>query len=149
MGYIMDLRKHVGTRPLIMVGACVIVLNEKEKVLLQKRADTRDFGTLGGSMEPGETFEETAARELFEEAGLRAGSFRLVTVLSGKDMYFRYPHGDEVYNVIAVMEALDVTGEPWINDEESLELKYCSLKQPIGDLNPLSALVLKKAGYLP
>ncbi|CAM5216590.1 hypothetical protein UACE39S_04816 [Ureibacillus acetophenoni] len=31
MNYIMELRKVVGTKPLIMVGACVILLNEKGK----------------------------------------------------------------------------------------------------------------------
>jgi len=29
MGYIMDLRNLVGSRPLIMAGACVILVNSK------------------------------------------------------------------------------------------------------------------------
>lgn len=144
----MNLRKYVGTSPLIMVAACVVVHNDNGEILLQKRIDTGDWGTLGGSMELGETFEETAARELFEKAGLRAKSFELITVLSGKDMYFRYPHGDEVYNVLAVLEAREVEGEPKVNDEESLELAYFNLSEKIESLNPFSELILTKAGYL-
>lgn len=41
MGYMMDLRKKVGTEPLIMVGACVIILNESHQLLMQLREDNQ------------------------------------------------------------------------------------------------------------
>jgi 8-oxo-dGTP pyrophosphatase MutT (NUDIX family) len=148
MGYIMELRKVMGSQPLIMVGACVIVRNEKGEILLQKRTDTLDWGTLGGAMELGESMEDAAARELMEEAGLRASGFRFITLLSGKDMYFRYPHGDEIYNVIGVYEAEGVTGTPTISDDEGLELKYFALEDKIPGINPFSEYVLKKSGLL-
>ena len=46
MGYIMDLRKLAGSRPLILVGACVLVFNEHDHLLLQKRTDSLDWGTM-------------------------------------------------------------------------------------------------------
>ena len=148
MGYIMELRKVLGSRPIIMVGACVIVRNANGDILLQKRADTLDWGTIGGSLELGESLEEAAARELMEEAGLSAKSFRFVTLLSGQDMYYRYPHWDEVYNVMAVYEALDVIGTPIVNDDEGLELKFFPVKGDWSVVNPFSRLILQKAGYL-
>ncbi len=36
-------------------------------------------------------------------------------------MYYKYPHGDEVYNAVVVFEALRVSGVPSINDDEGLE----------------------------
>jgi 8-oxo-dGTP pyrophosphatase MutT (NUDIX family) len=69
MGYIMDLRKEVGTRPLIMAGACVILIDENQRMLLQLRNDNNCWGLPGGSLEIGETLEEVAIRELFEETG--------------------------------------------------------------------------------
>ncbi|WP_145048068.1 NUDIX hydrolase [Paenibacillus xylanexedens] len=148
MGYITELRTILGSRPLILTGSCVLVFNEQGHVLLQKRTDSLDWGTIGGSMELGESLEETAARELYEEAGLRAGAYRLITVFSGQVMYYRYPHGDEIYNVMAVYEALDVEGEPRIMDDEGLELRYFDLSQPIPEINPITAYVLQNTGYI-
>ncbi|RUS45834.1 NUDIX hydrolase [Cohnella sp. AR92] len=148
MGYIMDLRKAVGTRPLIMVGSCVLIFNNEGHLLLQRRTDSLDWGTIGGSLELGESLEEAASRELYEEAGLRAKSFKFITVLSGEDMYYRYPHGDEIYNVTAVYEAIEVEGMPKINDNEGLELNYFSLEEPIPNLNPSIEVILRKAGYI-
>lgn len=148
MGYIMELRKLVGSRPLIMAGSCVLVFNEQSHLLLQRRTDSLDWGTIGGSLEPGESLEEAAARELYEEAGLRAGAYKLITVFSGQDMYYKYPHGDEVYNVMAVYEATEIQGEPTVMDDEGLELRYFDLNMPIPEINPFTEYVLKKAGYI-
>lgn len=135
MSYIMELRKLVGTRSLIMAGACVIVLNDEGHILLQKRTDSSDWGTIGGALELGESLEEAAARELYEEAGLTAKAFKFITLLSGKDIYYKYPHGDEVYNVMAVYEAQGVEGNPVIQDDEGLELGCFPLDQPIPGIN--------------
>ncbi|WP_337034064.1 NUDIX hydrolase [Paenibacillus illinoisensis] len=148
MGYIMELRKLVGSRPLIMAGSCVLVFNEEGHLLLQRRTDSLDWGTLGGSLEPGESLEEAAARELYEEAGLRAETYKLITVFSGQDMYYKYPHGDEVYNVTAVYEAKGIQGNPVVMDDEGLELRYFDLGQPVPEINPVTEYVLKKAGYI-
>ena len=37
MGYLEDLRKIVGHRPLILVGVAVAVLNNNSEILLQKQ----------------------------------------------------------------------------------------------------------------
>ncbi|WP_241158447.1 NUDIX domain-containing protein [Cohnella candidum] len=99
-------------------------------------------------MELGESLEEAAARELYEEAGLRAQTLKFITFLSGKDMYYRYPHGDEIYNVAAVYEAIGIEGTPRVNDEEGLELRYFSLEEPIAYLNPSVEHILRRAGYI-
>ncbi|QNK60746.1 NUDIX hydrolase [Paenibacillus sp. PAMC21692] len=148
MGYIMELRKQVGTQPLIMVGSCVLIFNSLGHLLLQKRADSYDWGTIGGALELGESLEEAAARELYEEAGLKVKSLRFITILSGQDMYYKYPHGDEIYNVMAVYEAIDVEGQAKINDDEGIELHYFSLEEPIENINPFTELTLRKIGYI-
>jgi len=131
-----------------MAGSCVLVFDAEGSLLLQRRSDSGDWGTIGGALELGESLEEAAARELYEEAGLKAEAFRFVAVLSGKDMYYRYPHGDEIYNVMALYEAQGVQGIPHVNDHEGLELRYFPLDEPIANLNPFSEHYLRKTGYI-
>lgn len=53
MGYVEELRKIVGHRPLILVGAVVLVINEHGYVLLQQRTEPYGkWGLPGGLMEP-------------------------------------------------------------------------------------------------
>ena len=40
MGYIKDLRKKIGTAPIMMVGACVLIFNEQRQLLLQNELIT-------------------------------------------------------------------------------------------------------------
>lgn len=127
MSYITDLRKYVGKNPLINIGATVIVTNENNELLLNLRSDTKTWGIIGGGMELGESLEQTAARELFEEAGLQAERFELIGVLSGEELYFQYPNGDETYTVIVLYKAIGTSGELKINDDESQKLAYFSL----------------------
>lgn len=123
MSYIKDIRKFIGHAPMISTGATVVVL-KKNKILLNLRSDTNTWGIPGGAMELGETLEETAARELKEETDLEAESFTLLNVFSGKDLYFKYPNGDELYSVVALYLANNATGTLKITDDESFELKY-------------------------
>ena len=127
MSYISELRKYVGQKPIINTGATVIVINDKNEILLNLRTDTDTWGIIGGGMEPGESLEETAARELWEEAGLKVERFELLDVLSGKELFFRYPNGDETYTVAVVYKAVGVSGELKINDDESKSLQYFPL----------------------
>ena len=108
--YILDLRKIVGHRPLLQVGASVIVENDQGKILLQKRADNHCWGYAGGSVELDESVEDAAKRELFEETGLIARELSLFGVFSGAEMHYVYPNGDEVSNVDIVYLCRDYAG---------------------------------------
>ncbi|WP_409304973.1 NUDIX hydrolase [Peribacillus sp. SCS-155] len=136
MGYIMDLRKIVGNRPIIMVGASVICLDQSNRLLLQLRTDNGYWALPGGSMEPGETLEEVAARELFEEAGLVANSLELFKVYSGEELHYKYPHGDEVYNVTATYICTDYKGEMIKDSSEVSDLQFCELTNLPLQINP-------------
>ena len=127
MAYIMNLRKQVGHEPLIGLGATTLVFNEKNEILLNLRTDTNNWGIPGGSMELYETIEETAIRELKEEAGISAEELELVTVLSGKDYYFEYSNGDKLCTVIVLFKVKNYSGTVKVSDRESKELKFFAL----------------------
>lgn len=122
--YIMDLRAVVGHRPLLQVGASVIVVDADNRILLQLRSDNHCWGYAGGSVELDEVVEEAAKRELFEETGLIAESLELFGVFSGKDTHYTYPNGDEVSNVDIVYVCKQYSGELKCQDGEVEKLKF-------------------------
>ncbi len=136
MGYIMDLRREVGTKPLIIVGASVLIFNENNELLLQLRKDNACWGLIGGSMELGETLEEVAIREMYEESGLIPTDLELLNVFSGQEFYYQYPHGDEVFNVIAAYECHSFSGELKYDEEEATAIAFFPLNQLPKKLSP-------------
>lgn len=97
MGYISELRMELGSRPLIVAGSGVIVVNDKNEILLGKRTDNGYWDYPAGSMEIGESFEECARREVLEETGLYCDDLEFLMNLSGKESFYEYPNGDKVY----------------------------------------------------
>lgn len=51
MGYIMDLRQLVGSQPIVMGEANVILLDENERLLLKLRHDNNCWRLPGGTLE--------------------------------------------------------------------------------------------------
>jgi 8-oxo-dGTP pyrophosphatase MutT (NUDIX family) len=119
MGYIEELRQRIGHRPLIMVGATVLLRDQQGRLLMLRRTDNHCWGVPGGALELGETLEEVARRETFEETGLKLTDLTLFGVFSGPELYYRYPSGDEVFNVSVVYTAQCPADELVINAEHS------------------------------
>lgn len=127
MSYIKDLRKYVGHEPILTAGVGLLVFNNENKILMQLRTDYNQWGFPGGSMELGESFEETATRELKEETNLEIDDLELIRVLSGKDTYREYPNGDKLYDITAIFVIKKYHGELKINDDESKKLAWFDL----------------------
>lgn len=143
MGYIMDLRKIVGHRTLLQVGASVIVEDAQGRVLLQKRTDNHCWGYPGGSTELDERVEDAAARELLEETGLTANGLTLFGVFSGPELHYVYPNGDEVSNVDVVFLCRDYSGELKCQADESEALCFFAPGQLPEKLSPLIVIPLR------
>ena len=125
MGYIEELRALVGHRRLILCGASAVIRNERGELLLQQRNyPVGRWCFPGGLMEPGESTEETARREVYEETALTLGKLRLIGVYSGADHLCSAPNGDEWYVVNAAYACDDYSGEARINDGESAALRW-------------------------
>lgn len=137
MGYIEDLRKIVGTQPLLLVGVAVAVVNEKGELLLQKRSDGL-WGVPGGFMELGESTEEAGRREIFEETGLEIGRLDLAGVFSGKEHHVKLPNGDEFYPVTIAYISTEMKGGVLQADgQETTEAKFFNVNELPEGLNPL------------
>ena len=119
MDYLLELRKLVGHRPLLMIGAAVLIVDEQNRLLLMKRSDSGCWGPPGGAVELGEVVETAARREVREETNLELGEMSLFGVFSGPELFYVYPNGDEVYNVTIVYLTRDWRGEVRLNSEHT------------------------------
>ena len=102
-----------------------IVFNEAGEVLLQKRADNGWWGLPGGWVDPGESVEQAAVREVWEETGLRVSVKRLIGVYSDPKYYtiMQYPGGETVQFVAIVFECERQSGELQVS-EESTDVRF-------------------------
>lgn len=145
MGYISELRKIVGHRPVIHLCASVIVEDEKGRILMQKRVDSGDWCYCGGSVELYERTEDTAARELLEETGLVADELTLFGVFSGEDLRYVYPNGDEVSTVDILYICRSYHGNAAPQPEEVTELRFMYVDEVSAlDICPPARVPLKK-----
>jgi len=127
MGYVEELRAIVGHRPLILVAGVAMVFDEAGRLLLIQRTDDGLWGLTGGLMEPGETVEDTARREVWEEVGLRLGALEFVGVFSGPDMFHVYPNGDQAHPVSVVYSAPHPGGELRLDPAEAQQARFFAL----------------------
>jgi len=141
--YVKSIRKYIGTRPLLLVGAGAIIHKDR-KILLQRRADNGAWAIHGGSLELGETVEETVKRELKEEIGITPTKLTLYKIFSGEDMHAIYPNGDEAYCVNVVFLCEEYEGELKKDDYEVTELKWFDVDNLPEDISaPMDKAILK------
>ncbi|TFB22813.1 NUDIX domain-containing protein [Filobacillus milosensis] len=125
MGYIEGLRKLVGTRPLILVGAVVIVINQKGELLLEQRQFPKGvWGLPGGLMELGESTEDVAKREVLEETNLQVEDLSLINIYSGSDYFTKAQNGDEFYSVTAAYFTHNYSGKVKHDEKESMDIQF-------------------------
>jgi DNA polymerase len=123
-------RRGKPTQPTASSGA--VVVGPGERILLLRRADEDIWCLPKGTVEPGESLEETAVREVREETGLRV---RLLRPLHKVRYSFFWPPGGVNYDkTVAYFLAEPIGGrlepEPgfdevrWVTREEAMRLLH-------------------------
>lgn len=133
--FIKSLRKKIGHDPLFLPGVWALVIQEnhdRRDILLHRRADTGGWAVLGGLPEPGEHPADAVVREVYEESGVTVEPIRVAGVYSTPLLTF--PNGDQCHYIITTFVCRPISGEPKVNDDESLEVRYF----PLEDLPPLN-----------
>jgi ADP-ribose pyrophosphatase YjhB (NUDIX family) len=87
------------------VGADAAIFDDEDRILLVRRADDRKWGLVAGWVDPNESPEQTAVRELAEEIGVRARVDVLVGVFFRPADAREHPHG-----TVSVVYLCSITG---------------------------------------
>ena len=136
MNYISDIRKHIGHDLVMTVGCGVLIVNDKDQVLLQRRSDTGDWCIPGGALEPYETYEEAATREVREEVGITVKDLKLFGIYSGEERRIRYPNEDIVYSLSVIFTSNEYEGVISDQDTEVLEHRFFGRNEVPEELFP-------------
>lgn len=109
----------------IRPGVAVIIIDENQRVLLQRRSDVGLWGIPSGHVEAGETVAEAAIREIHEETNLHIRILKLIGVYSDpSSQVFKYPNGRTVHFITTCFLAEILEGELRCNSSESIDVKF-------------------------
>ncbi|WP_018922680.1 NUDIX domain-containing protein [Salsuginibacillus kocurii] len=109
----------------VKAAVAVVILNEENHVLLQKRADVGRWGLPSGHIEPGETVSEAAVREVKEETNVDITIHKLIGVYSDPESQaFAYPNGKVVHFITTCFLAQIVGGDLRCNSSESEDVQF-------------------------
>ena len=119
--YLAGLRERVGNRLLMVPSVAIVVRDTGGRLLLVRDRATGDWGIPAGAIEPGESPEAAARRELGEETGLFDLDLGLAASLGGESFRHVYPNGDRVeYQITVFVAALGaVSGYRATGDDQS------------------------------
>ena len=102
------------------VGVDAAVFDDQDRILLARRVDDDKWGLIAGWVDPNESPEQTAVRELAEEVGVQARVDRLVGVFFREARAGQHPHG-----TVSIVYLCTITaGRPRPQPHEIRELAW-------------------------
>lgn len=122
--YLGQLRALAGERTLLFVGARAVVHDDAGRVLLIKRSDNGRWAVPAGAMELGESIADCAARELFEETGLRAEAVTPYALYTGPTYTYTNMYGDTYQLFIVAFRVDGWTGELQRVTDETTDARF-------------------------
>jgi 8-oxo-dGTP pyrophosphatase MutT (NUDIX family) len=148
--YVAHLRARLGHELLLLPSVAALPRDDGGRVLLVQNADTGEWQTVGGAVEPDEPPAEAAVREALEEVGVHLRLGDLLALLGGPDCRVVYPNGDIVSYVVAVYDAAVTSGTLEPDGEEISGVAWWAPEQLAGlAMSSLTRALLATVGLIP
>jgi 8-oxo-dGTP pyrophosphatase MutT (NUDIX family) len=138
--FVVELRRHVGTAPLPLVGVTAVVVRG-DQVLLGHRSDNGALTPVTGIVDPGEEPATAAARESLEEAGVVISVDRLAWVHQIPRV--TYENGDQSDYLDLTFHCTWLSGDPWPADGEMTDVGW----YPLDELDRLDDDMRQRVAY--
>ena len=121
MSYIKYIRRNLGNDWVILNACAVVITNEKNEILLQKRTDNLMWGLPGGLMELDDSIESCALREVKEETNVDVELKKFIGVFNNP--FMRWRDTDYARIISFAFYGKVIGSKIKINYHESLESK--------------------------
>src|SRR5688572_2341570 len=131
--FIVAVRRKIGHDPL-WLPAVTAVVRRGTDVLLVRRSDNGRWTPVTGIVDPGEEPAVAAAREVWEEAGVRVRVDRLAS--TGAHPEIVHANGDRAAYLDLTFACTWLEGEAHVADDESSDVRWWPLSAlpPMGDV---------------
>ncbi|MDO8461234.1 MAG: NUDIX domain-containing protein [Deltaproteobacteria bacterium] len=147
-------KKKADAKTRVRVGVGVVVRDNKNRILMEKRSDCSLWGLPGGKIEPGESVTQAALREVKEETGLDVEITKFIGIYSEPEnrIVTFQDNGDVVHLVDVLLEAKMISGTMQIS-HESEALQFFDEKALPDDVVPpawaaLHDVITKQTGMV-
>lgn len=107
-----------------------IVFNSKGQVLLTKHSQNKHWSFPKGLIDPGQTSEEAALREVREEGGIQAEIVEKI----GYSKYVYTLSGEKIFKVVTYFLMKYLSGDPSLHDWEVEEAGWYGVDKAIKQL---------------
>jgi 8-oxo-dGTP pyrophosphatase MutT (NUDIX family) len=122
--YLGQLRALDEERTLMFVGAKGVLTDDAGRILMIQRSDNGTWALPAGAMELGESISDCAAREVWEETGLRATALTPFAMYTGPDRTFTNMYG-HTYQLFTVAFRVDEwAGELLTSTDETTDAGF-------------------------
>lgn len=130
----------------LVPAASVVVVDDKGRIVLQRRRDNDKWALPGGVMEIGESIAECARREVREETGLDVDITGIVGLYTDPKHVFAYDDG-EVRQEFSICFRATITGGSITVSDESHEVQTFAAED-IKTLEMVDSIRLRVQDYL-
>jgi ADP-ribose pyrophosphatase YjhB (NUDIX family) len=122
--YIQTLRARIGHMKIVIPGVRGILVDDQQRLLLQRRSDTGHWGLPAGVVDVGDSALGALSREVQEETGLTVVRADLFGVYTDPRFSVTYPNGDEVQTFTIAFVVREWSGQLSADSAEVTEVGF-------------------------